>query len=495
MLIVGAEIGGAGPLDVRIVGDRIETIEAGLTPSPGEAVLDASGGALIPGLHDHHVHTLAWDAARRSVECGPPGVLDEAGLAHALTGGTSRDGWIRGIGYHESVAGDLDRDILDRWVADRPVRVQHRSGSLWIVNGAGLAGLGLDDPAQIASAPAGVERDRGGRATGRLFHLDGWLRDRWRTRAGSEDDGEADPCDWTSLSRDWSSWGVVGITDATPENGPREWSLFAAARARGALDQSVVLMGGDDLPTRDTASHAATRVVRGARKIRLTDPELPDFDDLCRWIRDAHTLSRPVAIHCVTRAELVLATAALEEARPFTGDRIEHAGVAPPELVDAVRRLDLTVVTQPHFVRERGDAYLTDVDERDRPWLYRCRAWNDAGVPLAGGSDAPFGDPDPWVAMVAAVDRRTRAGEVLDGNERLDPEAALALFTGPADAPGSAPRPIAPGAPADLCLLDRAWRRAREHLDSAHVRATFCAGRLVHDRDGAAAPPRSRPSC
>ena len=88
---------------------------------------------------------------------------------------------------------------------------------------------------------------------------------------------------------------------------------------------------------------------------------------------------------------------------------VEHAAVAPPDVASRLAKLSLTVVTQPNFVRERGDAYLADVEPRDRPWLYRGRGLLEASVPLGGGTDAPFGDPDPWAAMRAAVDRRTEA--------------------------------------------------------------------------------------
>ncbi|HEX5067834.1 MAG TPA: metal-dependent hydrolase, partial [Myxococcota bacterium] len=66
----------------------------------------------------------------------------------------------------------------------------------------------------------------------------------------------------------------------------------------------------------------------------------------------------------------------------------------------------------------------------------------------------------------------------------LTPERALALFTTPADAPGAAPRRIAPGAPADLCLLDRPWSAARRQLESKHVVATWCEGRLIGSAAG-----------
>ena len=63
-------------------------------------------------------------------------------LADAAVGS---DGWIRAVGYHEAVAGPLDRDVLDEVSPPVPVRVQHRSGVLWTLNSAGLVRVGLAD--------------------------------------------------------------------------------------------------------------------------------------------------------------------------------------------------------------------------------------------------------------------------------------------------------------------------------------------------------------
>jgi predicted amidohydrolase YtcJ len=146
------------------------------------------------------------------------------------------------------------------------------------------------------------------------------------------------------------------------------------------------------------------------------------------------------------------------------------------------------VVTQPNFVRERGDAYAAHVEAADRPWLYRCRGFLEASVPLGAGTDAPFGDPDPWLAMQAAVDRCTESGLPLGPDERLVPERALALFTSPAESPGDAPRKIVVGSQADLCLLDRPWSQARERLASDCVAATIRGGSVVWERTGGESP-------
>ena len=174
MLIRRCEIDGRAPLDVRIAGDRIAEIADRIEPLAGEPVIDAAGGALLPGLHDHHIHLFALAAALRSVPCGPPSIrrLDE--LARALADHrVADDEWLRGVGYHESVAGDLDRVVLDRLVSDRPLRVQHRSGAAWFLNSRAIELLGLDG---AVDAP-GVERVADGRATGRLFRCDKLLRE------------------------------------------------------------------------------------------------------------------------------------------------------------------------------------------------------------------------------------------------------------------------------------------------------------------------------
>jgi predicted amidohydrolase YtcJ len=388
-------------------------------------------------------------------------VNDRRGLARALARAPGPDGFVRGIGYHESVAGHLDRGALDELTDPTPVRVQHRSGVLWILNSAGVAQLRLDAG---VDAP-GVERDAAGRATGRLFSLDGWLRERL---------GATEP-DLAAVGHLLARFGVTGVTDATPGNAAAELDILARAVERGALPQRVQVMGSTELP-----EPRHPRVRRGAVKLYLRDSELPVLDAFVQTL--GHARERAVAIHCVTRAELVFALSALRSAGTRPGDRIEHAAVAPPELVTQLAELGLAAVVQPHFVQERGDAYLADVEEADLPWLHRGRGFLEAGVPLAAGTDAPFGDPDPWCAMRAAVLRRTPSGCSLGDGERISPEQALALFLSPLGAAGSTPRRVIAGAAADLCLLDRPWNAARRELTSECVMATVTDGELAFAR-------------
>jgi predicted amidohydrolase YtcJ len=183
----------------------------------------------------------------------------------------------------------------------------------------------------------------------------------------------------------------------------------------------------------------------------------------------------------VTLAESVVALSALREVR-MGGSRLEHGSVLPPDLHADLRTLGVTVVTQPHFVAERGDDYLRDVDEADRPHLYRCASLLASGVPVAAGTDAPYGDLDPWRVVAAAVTRRTESGVVLGPDERVLPVRALDLLLGELRDPGGPPRQVTVGAPADLCLLDAPLADVLHEPSADRVVATVIAGRVVHAR-------------
>lgn len=468
MLITDAEIAGRPGLALRIVGGRIDAIDVGLAPRPDEVVFDARGGAVLPGLHDHHIHLFATARARTSVPCGPPDVVDERGLVGALQAAADpadAAAEVRGIGYHESVAGLLDADRLEAWLPGRPLRIQHRTGQMWVLNRAAMRRI----RAPLAEWPDRAERGADGRPTGRFIRLDEWLR-------GQLGGGGRPPL--AALSRALAACGITGVTDTTPSLDDDDARFVRDAIECGAWLQRTVLMGSEGL-----SPVAEAQLVRGPLKIILDEPALPDFDGLVARMRAAHAGGRAVAVHCVTRAELALAVTALREAGAVRGDRIEHASVAPPDWIEVIAGTPIAVVTQPHFVHERGDAYLKDVEPEDRPWLYRARAWLDAGVPLAAGSDAPHGHVDPWRCISAAMQRRTRDGAALGPAEALTPEEGLLLFTSDPLQPGVGHREIRVGAEADLIVLDAPWRDMRAAPDAQRVCLSVRDGRVIHARD------------
>lgn len=378
----------------------------------GDEQLDAAGGALIPALHDHHIHLRALAASRASVVLQPG---DDLGSRLRAAPGD----WVRAVGYHESMAGPLDRWALDRLVPDRPARVQHRTGELWVLNSTAARAVGLPE-----------DHD------GRLWREDHWLGARVPAVA----------LDLRAVGADAARRGVTAFTDTDPDRTFDGAQLLATA----GLPQRLHLMLPPDV---DAPDHP--RVTAGPVKFVLDDTTLPPVDQLADQFARARQAGRGIAVHCVTRVQLIATLAAGLE----PGDRIEHGAVIPPELIGELARRRVTVVTQPNFAVERAEQYRTDVDTDDLDSLYRCRSLIDAGIRVLGGTDAPFGDSDPWAAMRAAVSRD------LAPAERVDPRTALSLFRN--DGVG------------DLCLLHVPLDVALRELDRANVRATFVAGDLI----------------
>ena len=463
LVVSDAEVDGRR-VDLHVSGGRIvEVVAAGCRAPAADLVVDAGGGGVIPGLHDHHIHLMALAAARTSVPAGPPAVRTGTELVAALRAADAAlpaGAWIRATGYHESVAGAIDGRWLDAAVPGRPVRVQHRSGAAWILNGVAASAVGL-----ARAGTPGAECDERGRPTGRLFGADEWLRRRVPAVA----------VDLDAVGGELASYGVTAVTDATPIEEAADADLLAAAT--DGFPVRAVVTGAPGLPVA-----AASGRERGPVKLVAADHALPAIDELVAGIAAARRQARAVAVHCVTREALLLTLAAFEEAGTAPGDRIEHAAVVPVESIGRLRELGLTVVTQPGFVAERGDQYLSDVDPADRPDLWRCGTLLAAGVPVGAGTDAPFGSPDPWAAVAAAVERRTETGSVLGAAERLPAAAALDLFLAPLAWPGGARRRIEVGAPADLCVLDAPLARVLSAPSRSSVAVTVAGGRVTFRR-------------
>lgn len=411
--------------DVCVAGGRIAAVGggrcghlAGETPE----VVDGDGGALLPGLHDHHVHLLALAASWSSVDCG-------AGL-EALRE-PSGSGWIRGVNAKVNV----DRRELDRLVPDRPVRVQHRSGGLWMLNSVALRLV-----AHVLDESDDVERDAHGEPTGRLWRYDDRLRP--ALPATSPDLGE--------VGRRLARLGITGVTDATPDLDDAAISLLRT------VPQRLLLLGDP---------HAT-----GPRKLLLRDHDLPDYDALRTTVEHSRALGRPLAVHCVTRESLLLTLAVLDDVGTLPGDRIEHAAICSPETAAWIARLGLAVVTQPDFLRSRGAGYLRDLPHEDIADLYPHARLLHAGVHVAVSSDAPFGEVDPWRVMATAADRP------IGSQENVSVRSVLSGYLSPPLDPGGAARTVAPGAPADLVLLHTPLAVALRTPDARCVRATWIAG-------------------
>ena len=211
MIIRNATLLDGTRADIRLHEATIVAVAPTLRARPGEMGLDAEGGVLLPGLQDHHIHLLSLAAALSSFNCGTASSAEQfaQGLRRFADGKAS----LRATGYHENIAGAIDRAWLDAIIPEIPVRIQHRSGRLWYLNSAALRKTGHG-----SHTPLEVQDDV---PTGRLYDADEWLREQWPMALP----------ELSTVGHHLARRGVTGVTDATPSNGNDFLAVIRCARS------------------------------------------------------------------------------------------------------------------------------------------------------------------------------------------------------------------------------------------------------------------------
>ena len=506
LILYNARLIGAGtespePALLAVKDGRIAAVDAShrLTDyqRPGTRTIDCEGQTLLPGFHDAHCHIFSMAQREIGVDLGPRSVasIDELGAAlRRCAAATPGGGWISGHGYDEFYLGrHPNRRDLDAAVSDRPVAIAHRSLHACVLNSLALrlAGIG-----SATEEPPGTGIDREpetGQPSGLLYEMLGQLGSKV---IPAPDENEIS----TGLRRvnDYLlSRGVTSVQDAGIGNTPARYRALRDHVDRGDIGCRINMMaGGPDLkvfPAEGLGYRHGDHWLRlGAAKFMLNEVRgklNPSAAELTALVGEAHRAGFPVAIHAVEDTAVAAALDAIIAANKSHPSprrhRIEHAAECPPQLVAAIGAADVTVVSQPAFLYHSGERYRASVAADKLPYLYPYRSWLNAGVTVAGSSDAPVTPADPLSGISAAVTRRDATGGVLNPEERIPVTAALGLSTaaaaysaGEEHLKGS----LVPGQFADMVLLESDPRTVSpEAIREIKVRLTIIDGRVVRE--------------
>lgn len=514
-----------GIADGRIVsaGRRSDVLAA---TAAGARVIDAGPAAVVPGLHDFHLHLVGMARARREVALDDAAdfdtVLDAVGAAAAKL---PADAWLRGRGWHEAAltGGDLGR--LDHAVGRRPALIYSHDGHSAWASTAAIARAGLEGS---SADPAGgrIERDAGGSPSGLLRERATDLVDLVAERLGGVELDHA----LDEVVAGLAAVGITGAVDAGDSSrdggvgdhaalGDRA-SVLLAARQR--LDGRLRLTVNVPAAAIAAAAEAGLRTgepVEGAATVRagwakayvdgalgsrtaalfapyscgppgqtgiarLTDDELDAIFAAGRAARIG------LAVHAIgdRGASTVLDAVerAAERGAGVPPDRIEHLQLVRPQDRPRLAARDVTASLQPiHCAADRPlvERCWAGRVEDAYPW----RSLRSAGARLAFGSDAPIESPNPWLGLFAALHRRYPGDGTPDWRpgEGLEVGEAIGAYTlGPALAGGHLDEGhLRPGAHADLAILNvdlATLLRGDEALGGVASDMTLVGGREVH---------------
>lgn len=471
---------GSDPVDIHLAAGRIVDIApAEALPRRG-AVLDADGGWLIPGLWDHHVHTVQWALVAQRVGLGE---ASSAADAAALMGRAPvlDDGRRIGTGFRDALWPDaMTLAALDAATGEIPTYLINADvHSVWLNSAAHRReGFRPDASGVLREEPA-FEISR------RLNAADPRVGDRL-VRAALE----------LAASR-----GIVGVVDLDMAWNAEAWARrvdagFDTTRIRFGIYPDQLERALSEGISSGDALDAAGLIRVGALKV-ITDGSLGTRTAACShaYPDDPHnrgvltvppdalvelmTRATGGGLECAVHAIGDVANSHALDAFASTGatGTIEHAQLVAHADIPRFGRLGIGASVQPEHAMDDRD--LTDTIWATQTGIpYPLRSLAATGANLLFGSDAPVAPLDPWAAMAAAVFRTRDGRPAWQPAEGVDAAIALAASTRGGSLSGSA---LFPGDTADLAIVDRDPLAASEpHLRATVVRATMIAGRLTH---------------
>lgn len=500
-------------------------------------VLDAAGGAVLPGFQDAHVHPDS--GGRRLLQCDLTGERSRAGylalIAKYSAENPGESAVIGGGWFGDAFAGGLPtHDDLDEVVADRPVVLTSHDGHGVVVNSEALRRAGIDERTPDP-ADGRIERDATGHPTGFLAegaadlvaHLVPPVTQEFVERA------------LLSAQQHLHSLGITAWQDAavgafgTREGRPGNLEAYVALAERGTLTARVT--GALWWDRHQGLEQVAELVhLRSRHTVGRFSPTAIKImqDGLCENLTAA--MLEPYTGHAhetglsfidpaaLTELSLALAGEGFDLHMHAVGDRgvrecldaleavraggsagrhqIAHLDVVHPD--DICRFADLDVIANITGLWARADH---EILSRKLPVLGADReahhfpygSLHATGARLAGGSDWPVSSANPLWSAYTAVTRTGPAQDphsVGDGvlthplrpEQALPVEVALDMITaGAAWANRLDERSGTLGAGnfADLAVLDQDLTEV-EHLGAAQVSATLVGGKVVHEGPG-----------
>ena len=166
-------------------------------------------------------------------------------------------------------------------------------------------------------------------------------------------------------------------------------------------------------------------------------------------------------------------------------NRIEHAQVVDPADIPRFNELGVIASMQPSHLLTDMNWAEARLGPKRAAYSYAWKAFLDAGVPLAFGTDYPVEPITPFRGLYAAVTRMNEAGTMsyFPENKITRGQALYAYTQGSAYAEFAEARKgkLAPGYDADFILVDRdLYTVAAAEILKTKVLETFVAGRQVY---------------
>lgn len=480
-----------------------------------------NGKTLMPGFIDSHLHITMYGTNELSISCKKDHMTSIDVLLKELeerANSTTKGEWIRAWGYNDQKIREKrfpTKEELDSVSTEHPIMVIRACGHISAVNSYALQLAGID---KETSDPEGgeYEKDAQGELTGLMIenaHMNVFNKATY-TEAELEKAHEI-------ASKHFAAKGITSIHDATGYGLDNLRALQLAVQ-RGVVKQRVYAMVGALSEAQKVVKHMVSSGITtglGDRRFRIGPVKLfldGSSSGPTIWTREpytsdsnnygvqyfsqeevdelfipAHEKGWQITAHAQGDAAIDMLLKCIEKAnkrhpRPDARHRIEHAGVATPDLIKRMKDQRVVPTPNPAFHYEYGDGYVKNYGER-AAHMYPLGNYLREGVPAAIASDCPVTDFCPLRGLHTSIKRQTHTGQTVGENQKVSLLEAIRMYTingayasFEEDIKGS----IEPGKLADFVLFDRSLLEIEEdNLLQAQVERTIIDGEIVYDKN------------
>ncbi len=452
--------------------------------------LDLGGATVLPAFADCHVHLTDTGYFLGDRFLGAVRSYDEFDSAVARV---PNGQFVFAGQYDESTWHDgriADAAPLERNFPDALAMLVRIDGHSCIVNRKTFAALNL------APGTQGIELDRAGNPTGKLFLEANWrAQAEFMKRLPLSTKREADRrATQLALSRGYLHMHVqfvglpreeyaVEIAALRDLPGGKWYPKVCEPDAHIAQELGLRYIGGDVFLDGSIGSCTAAVYEPFANgstgELKYTD------DEVYVYFSTAEALGISAGVHAIGDRAIEQCIATWERVlggKPSArGNRhfIEHFEIARPEHIEACARMGIYLSMQPQFDELWGgegrmyDARLGTARMRSMNALGRIEG---AGAVLCGGDDSPVCNLSPLEGMQACIDHH-------EPRERLTARQAVTMYTHNAAKLGhveSTTGILQPGYAADLVVLDRDPFDGAAFTDCS-VLSTWADGKPVYE--------------
>jgi predicted amidohydrolase YtcJ len=435
-------------------------------------IFDLAGRSMIPGFVDSHGHVVmgGLQALSANLLAPPDGdVVDIATLKATLSDWTrenrkvvDRVNMIIGFGYDNAQLAEIrhpNRQDLDDVSAEIPIMIVHQSGHIGVANSAALELAGID--ASSEAPPGGViRRDEAGQPNGVLEEY-AFFAALVPMLGGLGQEGvEAFIRAGVQL---WASYGYTTAQDGRSSAGTVE--ALRAVGADGDIPIDIVAFP-DVLESRDyiaanVSKEYSNRVRVGGCKLTIDGSpqgftalrDRPYYDPVGDYppdyagyaaitmeqTQDAIDWCYEKGIQIITHANgegasdmLIEALGAAQEryGAPDTRPVLVHGQFLREDQVDSYQRLGVFPSLFPMHTFYWGDWHREHTVGPAHADNISPTGWvRQRGMMFGSHHDAPVAFPDSVRILSATVTRRTRSGDILGPDQRVDVLTALKAMT------------------------------------------------------------------